>query len=127
MKKETTNQIIKDKVNVNLMNLIFERVDISKPILYTEEEQVLMHNKEILNIKVQSVALPKGFVYIDKSEDDILKWMTDKIHSQHSAFSQLNFKYKDESDRVNWSNNKMQNKRYLEINGRFTTNRRFEK
>jgi hypothetical protein len=126
MKKETTNQIIKKSINKKLMDIIFEkvgdivfeRVEDLKPLSYTDEEQMLLHSDKFLKVKVKSVALPKGFVFLYKTEEETLKWMTDKIHNVHSAFSQINCKYKEDAYQVSWNNNKMQNQRYLETTGK---------
>ena len=112
MKKENTNEIFQRKVTENLMNVIFEkRVDTTT----TPEENLL----EIMNvghrIKVQSVALPiKHQLFTLKTEEQVLDWLQNKIHSQYSAFYQINKKYKEDAETVNWNNNKMQNQRFLE-------------
>lgn len=113
MKKETSQQIFKRKVSDKLMDIIFEKKEVEKPTLYTTEEQMLFLNND-LNIKVQSVALPKGFVCLDKTEVEILDWMQNKVHNINTAFYKINSKYDGDTDRVNWNNNKMQNQRFLE-------------
>ena len=126
MKQEMTNQIIKKSINKKLMDIIFEKVeDIVfekveeyKPVSYTDEEQMLLHSDKLLKLKVQSVALPKGFVFLYKTEEEVLSWMTNKIHNVHNAFYKINSKYREDECQISWNNNKMQNQRYLETSGR---------
>lgn len=118
MEKENTNQIIKRVINANLMDIIFERVE---PVFLVDEmtdiERLIKTNKDA-GINVQSVCLPKDHKpFVQKTEPQILNWLQNKIHSQYSAFYQINQKYSDDIDQVSWNNNKSQNKRYLETNG----------
>jgi len=65
---------------------------------------------------VQSVALPKGHKpFTTKTEEQVLNWLQNKIHSQYSAFYQINKKNKEDAECINWNNNKMQNQRFLEL------------
>jgi hypothetical protein len=117
MKKETLQQIFKRTISDNLMNIIFEKKEVQKPTAYTNEEQIiLLYNS--FNIKVQSVALPEGFVSLDKTEQQFLDWMGNTIHSQHTAYYQMTKKYDGDAEHLGWSNNKTQNQRYLEWYGR---------
>jgi hypothetical protein len=117
-KKETTNEIIKQKINISLMDVIFERV---KPIPLVEDmtnKERLIQIKKNNRINVQSVCFPITInPFVKGKESEILNWSQNKIHSQYSAFSQINRKYKDDADPISWNNNKMQNQRYLETNG----------
>ena len=117
MKKETLQQIFKRTISDNLMNVIFEKKEVQKPTSYTNEEQILLLYNSF-NIKVQSVALPKGFLYLDKTEEQFLDWMGNTIHSQHTAYYQMTKKYDADAEHLGWNNNKNQNKRYLETSGK---------
>lgn len=118
MKKETTNEIINKKINANLMDVIFERVE-PMPIIgkIAQREMIIKMNKDA-GIIVQSVCFPSNHdFFVKKKESEILNWLQNTIHSEHSALSQINKKYTDDADLVKWNNNPMQNKRYLETNG----------
>lgn len=118
MSKENTNQKIKRIVNTNLMDIIFERVE---PIVLvddiTDTERLIKRNRDA-GVNVQSVCLPKNHKpFVEKTESQIVDWLQNKIHSQYSAFYQIKNKYIEDLDQVNWNNNNMQNKRFLETNG----------
>lgn len=117
MKKQTVQQIFNRKVNDKLMDIIFEKKEVETPTIYTIEEQMVFLNND-LNIKVQSVALPKGFQCLDKTEVEILDWMRNKIHSQHTAYYEITKKYEADTEQLSWNNNRTQNQRYLETSGR---------
>ncbi len=115
MKNETLQQLFQRTVGENLLNVIFVKPE--ENTLYSED--ALLNIMTQNGIKVQSVALPDNlqFFYL-KSESQILDWMQNKIHSQHTAFYKIKTKYKDDNEQVSWCNNKIQNQRYLESNGR---------
>jgi hypothetical protein len=111
MKKENTNEKFTRAINDNLMNIIFE-----KPIdtANTPEEQLLKH-KRSFGLKVQSVALPKEHeLFTLKTEGQVMNWMENKIHNVHTAYHKIHNKFDVENEMVHWSNNKMQNERFLE-------------
>lgn len=111
MKKENTNEIFQRAVTENLMNVIFE-----KPIQThsTQEEQLLKHQRSF-GIKVQSVSLPKEHeLFTLKTESQVLNWMENKIQNVHTAYHKIHSKFDVEDERVHWSNNKMENQRFLE-------------
>ena len=59
------------------------------------EEQLLKFQHSI-GIKVQSVALPnKDQFYAIKTEEQVLDWLRNKIHNQHSAYFQFSNKYSE--------------------------------
>lgn len=78
------------------------------------EEQLLKFQHSI-GIKVQSVALPtKDQFYAIKTEEQVLDWLQNKIHNQHSAYFQYSNKYSQNDEEKSWDKNKMQNQRFLE-------------
>jgi hypothetical protein len=78
------------------------------------EEQLLKFQHSI-GIKVQSVALPnKDYFYAIKTEEQIMDWLRNKIHNQHSAYFQFSNKYSQNDEEKSWDKNKMQNQRFLE-------------
>jgi hypothetical protein len=82
-------------------------------------EKYLLKFQHSLEIRVQSVVLPYNHnPYVLKTEAQVLDWLRNNIHSQHSAFYQLNKKHSLNAEQVNWNNNKMQNQRYLETTHR---------
>jgi hypothetical protein len=112
MKKETLQQIFKRTVTKNLLDVIFV-----KPTedTITPEDELLKIMNIGHRIQVQSVVLPiEHQLYALKTEKQFLNWMRNKIHSQHTAFYQINTKYKEDADQLSWNNNKTQNQRYLE-------------
>jgi hypothetical protein len=70
------------------------------------------------SIRVQSVALPNSNIDILKTEEQVLDWLQNKIHSQYSAYYQINEKYNEDAEKTSWNNNKTQNQRYLETSGK---------
>jgi len=111
MKKESINDKFTRAINDNLMNIIFE-----KPMnnSITPEEQLLNHQRSF-GLKVQSVVLPKDHeLFTLKTEGQVLNWMENKIHNVHTAYHKIHTKFDIEDERVHWSNNKMQNQRFLE-------------
>lgn len=116
MKTETTNGL--PETDLNKFDVIFERVE-STPIInnMNQREKIFKMNEDA-GIKVQSVCFPSNHdFFVEKKESEILDWLQNTIHSEHSALSQINQKYTGDADLVSWNNNPMQNKRYLETNG----------
>ena len=78
------------------------------------EEQLLKFQHSI-GIKVQSVVLPnKDQFYAIKTEEQVLNWLQNKIHNQHSAYFVFSNKYSEDDEEKSWDKNKMQNQRFLE-------------
>ena len=78
------------------------------------EEQLLKFQHSI-GIKVQSVVLPtKDQFYAIKTEEQVMDWLQNKIHNQHSAYFQYSNKYSQNDEEKSWDKNKMQNQRFLE-------------
>jgi hypothetical protein len=78
-------------------------------------EEQLLKFKHSIGIKVKSVSLPvKDQFYHIKTEEQILDWLQNKIHNQHSAYFQFGKKYSENDKEKNWDKNKMQNQRFLE-------------
>ena len=78
------------------------------------EEQLLKFQHSI-GIKVQSVALQtKDQFYAIKTEEQIMDWLQNKIHNQHSAYFVFSNKYSEDDEEKSWDKNKMQNQRFLE-------------
>ena len=98
-------------INDNLMNIIFEK---SPENHSTPEEQLLKHQKSF-GLKVQSVALPKEHeLFTLKTEGQVMNWMENKINNVHTAYHRIESKFDAEYEKVHWSNNKMQNERFLQ-------------
>jgi len=118
MKKETTNEIKVAEIDFNRFDVIFEQVE-PMPITdrMTQRKKIFKMNEDA-GIKVQSVCFPSNHdFFVEKKESEVLNWLQNTIHSEHSALSQINQKYTGNADLVSWNNNPMQNKRYLETNG----------
>jgi len=116
MKTEATNEL--PQTELNRFEVIFERVE-PTPIVntMTQRDKIYKMNKDA-GIRVKSVCYPSKYdFFVEKKESEILNWLQNTVHSEHSALSQINQKYIDDADRVSWNNNPMQNKRYLETNG----------
>jgi hypothetical protein len=111
MTQEDKNEIFQRAVSEHLMDVIFEKpVDIK----ITSEEQLLKYQKSI-GIRVQSVALPKKHkLFVLKTEGQVINWMQNKINNIYTAYHTIESKFDADYERVHWSNNKMQNQRYLE-------------
>jgi hypothetical protein len=117
MKNETLQQLFKRTVSENLLKVIFVKPETNNTVC-TEDALLKIMNADN-GIKVQSVSLPiEHQLYSLKTEENFLSWMQNIIHSQHSAFYKINTKYKEDAEQVSWRNNKIQNQRYLETNGR---------
>ena len=111
MEKETSQQIFKRKVSDKLMDIIFVK---STENPFTPEEELIKH-KSGFGIRVQSVALPiEHQLFTLKTEPQVMNWLQNKIQNVNTAFHKINSKYDGDTERVNWNNNKMQNKRFLE-------------
>jgi hypothetical protein len=113
------------------MDIIFEKKEDVKSIVaqhfqslktrtLVSQESELLNNQSSLGIQVQSVALPtKNYSIAPKTEAQVIKWLENKVHNVNTAFYKINSKYTGDNERVNWNNNKMQNKRFLEIKNLF--------
>lgn len=81
-------------------------------------EKQLLKFQHSIGIKVQSVALPvKDQFYTIKTEEQVLNWLRNKIHNQHSAYFQFSNKYNENDEEKSWDKNKLQNQRFLETSG----------
>lgn len=115
MKKENTKEISLQKTDLNRFDVIFEKVEPTPTIDNMSQMQKIFKMNEDAGIKVQSVCFPSNHdFFVEKKESEVLDWFQNTIHSQYSAFSKINSKYKEDSCQISWSNNKIQNKRYLE-------------
>lgn len=102
---KTLEQIFKRSLTKEAMNLIFVKSETPKSDFVVENG---------FGIKVKSLALPSNNLGVEKTEAEVLDWLQNKIHSQYSAYYQMQFKYKEDTEQVSWNNNKVQNQRYLE-------------
>lgn len=112
-----------ENTELTRFDVIFERVEPTPTTnIMTKREKIIKMNKDA-GIRVQSVSFPSNYdFFVEKKETEILDWLQNKIHSQHSALYQINKKYTDDDEQVQWNNNNMQNQRYLETNGGISTN-----
>jgi|LakMenE18May11ns_1017448.scaffolds.fasta_scaffold9959083_8 hypothetical protein len=120
---ENTNGINLPETELTRFDVIFEPVE-PTPINETmsQRDKIIKINKDA-GIRVQSVSFPSNHnFFVEKKETEILDWLQNKIHSQYSALYQINKKYTDDDEQVQWNNNNMQNQRYLETNGGISTN-----
>jgi hypothetical protein len=108
----------KQEIDFNRFNVIFEQVE---PMPITDamtQRQNIFKKYEDAGIKVQSVCFPSDHdFFVEKKESEVLDWLQNTIHSEHSALLQIKQKYTGDADLVSWNNNPMQNQRYLETNG----------
>ena len=86
MKKETLQKIFKRSLTKEAMNLIFVKSETPKNTFAVENS---------FGIKVQSLALPSNNLGIEKTESEVLDWLQNKIHSQHTANYVLRLKYEE--------------------------------
>jgi hypothetical protein len=109
--KNLKNNIFERQLTERLINTTFEkRLDNEN----TPEEQLLKYQKKI-SIRVQSVALPKEHeLFSLKTEGQVMNWMENKINNVHTAYHRIESKFDAEYEKVHWSNNKMQNERFLQ-------------
>ena len=106
---KTLEQIFKRSLTKEAMNLIFVKSETPKNTFAVENS---------CGIRVQSLALSSNNLGVEKTEAEVLDWLQNKIHSQHSALYQMKCKYKEDAEQVSWNNNKTQNQRYLETSGK---------
>ena len=104
MKKETLPQIFKRSLTKDAMDMIFitpeqmlnftsQAIQEFKASTSSPEKQ-MMSVKNSFGIKVQSVVLPnKHQLFALKSEEQVLDWLQNKIHSIHSANYKERLKY----------------------------------
>jgi hypothetical protein len=106
------------EIDFNRFDVIFEQIE-PMPITenMTDRDRIFKMNKDA-GIKVQSVCFPsKHDFFVQKKESEVLYWLQNTVHSQHSALLKIKQKYTGDSDLISWNNNPMQNQRYLETNG----------
>jgi len=126
MKKETLKQIFKRSLTKEAMDLVFVKPEFvekmcSQPIQpfkrlvpLTPEEQ-LIAVKHSFNIRVQSVALPKDHeLFTLKTESKLIEWMQKKVQNIYTAHYLNHTKYDNADENLHWSNNRVQNQRFLE-------------
>ena len=136
MKKETLKQIFKRSLTKEAMDLVFMKPEVvekisSQPIQpfkrlvpLTPEEQ-LIAVKHSFNIRVQSVALPKDHeLFTLKTESKFIDWMQNKIQNIYTAHHLNHTKYDNEEEILHWSNNKVQNQRFLESKTQYSNDKR---
>jgi hypothetical protein len=96
MEKETTNENNVPEIDFNRFDVIFEQVEPTTITdTMTQREKIFKMNEDS-GIKVQSVCFPSNHnFFVEKKESEILDWLQNTIHSEHSALSQINKKYTD--------------------------------
>ena len=105
MGKENFKKIVERVVNESILDVIFVKPEemlpfTSQPIQpfkreapITPEER-LIELKRSFKIRVQSVALPKQHqLFAIKSEEQVLDWLQNNIHSEHTANYKERLKY----------------------------------
>jgi len=118
MKKETTNEVVLLETELNRFNVVFEKVELTPTVENISHMERVFKMNQDAGIRVQSVCFPsKHDFFVEKTESEVLNWLQNTIHSEHSALLQINKKYTGDADQVSWNNNPMQNQRYLETNG----------
>lgn len=88
------NQKLTFELTEHIANIVFEKKEnVSETKIFTLEEQMVNYSKEVLGIKVMSVALPKNFSPEPKSETELLDWLQNKINNTHTFTYRIALKY----------------------------------
>jgi hypothetical protein len=76
-------------------NVVFERKDESNPSLepLTLEEELLHRHREVLKIRVQSVALPPNYNPAPKNETQVIDWLRNRVNNNYSYAYSIALKY----------------------------------
>jgi hypothetical protein len=75
-------------------NIVFDKKnDSDVDVTYNLEEQLVLFSNNVLEVKVQSVALPNNFRNELKTESQVLHWLRDKIYNVHIPAYVLAMKY----------------------------------
>lgn len=83
------------ELNKHIANIVFEKksdeLGVEKEL--TVEESLVNYSNQMLNIKVQSVALPPNYSIEPKTEKQLMFWLTNTIKNIHSKAYSLCLKY----------------------------------
>jgi hypothetical protein len=86
----------KPKINLteHIENIVFDRKyeSISLSKTPTLEEELVCRHREVLKIKVQSVALPTNYNPAPKTEEQIMDWLRNKINNNYSSAYSISLK-----------------------------------
>jgi hypothetical protein len=76
-------------------NIVFERKSetISPSGTLTLEEELLHRHREVLKIKVQSVALPPNYNPAPKTEAQVMDWLRNRLNNNYSSAYAIALKY----------------------------------
>lgn len=92
-KKQTIN------LTEHIGSVVFEKKEnaVSNEKISTLEEEMVCRNNMIFKIQAQSVVLPPNYKPQVKTENQVLDWLRNKIHSRHSATYVLSLKYEEKT------------------------------
>lgn len=88
------------KLSVNLTehirNIVFDKKNeaISLSETLTLEEELIRRHREVLKIKVQSVALPPNYNLAPKTEAEIIDWLCNRVKSNWSYAYSMGLRYR---------------------------------
>ena len=87
----------KPTINIaeHIGNIVFDRKDesISLSETLTLEEELVCRHREVLKIKVQSVALPPNYNPAPKTEPQVMDWLRNRINNNYSLAYSIALKY----------------------------------
>jgi hypothetical protein len=89
------NQTPKISLTEHIGNIVFEKKDelISLSQTLTLEEELVHRHREVLKIKVQSVALPTNNYPAPKTEAQVMDWLRNRVHNNYSSAYSISLKY----------------------------------
>lgn len=83
-------------LNEHISDFIFnKKEDSSESKLYTLEEQLVNFSNEVLGIKVMSVALPISYQCQQKTETQLIDWLSNTVQSRYTSAYELCLKYEN--------------------------------
>lgn len=81
-------------ISEHVGNIVFDKKeDSSQSKIFSLEEQVVNYSKEVLGIKVMSVALPNNYTGQPKTEAQVMDWLRNRIHSKYYFAYSMALKY----------------------------------
>jgi len=79
----------------HIANIVFEKKDEAIPAYetLTLEQELLYAQEKVLNLKVQSVALPPNYNPAPKTEAEAMEWLRNRVHNNWSFAYSMALKY----------------------------------
>lgn len=89
------NQTPTISLTEHIGNIVFEKKDeaISFSETPTLEEDLLYRHQKVLDIKVQSVALPPNYNPAPKTEAEVMDWLRNTVNNNYSFAYSIALKY----------------------------------